>query len=96
MIETAQGGFAFDTTGLTPGTVLPAGTPMTFDESTRTAKAAKADGTDVKGLLFTDVTVGQDDSLSVLIRGTVYERRIPAVSNEIKAALPLIVFSQSF
>lgn len=37
-IQLAQGGFNLDTTGLVSGTVLKAGTPMTFDESTRKAK----------------------------------------------------------
>ncbi|MEX6691253.1 hypothetical protein QTN47_27335 [Danxiaibacter flavus] len=37
-IQLAQGGFLLDTTGLVIGTVLKAGTPMTFDESTRKAK----------------------------------------------------------
>jgi len=36
--ENAQGGFTLDMTGLTSGTILPAGTPITFDESTRLAK----------------------------------------------------------
>jgi hypothetical protein len=35
--RTAQGGFVLDTTGLTVGGTIPAGQPMTFDESTRKA-----------------------------------------------------------
>lgn len=38
VFETAQGGFTLDTTGLTSGVTMPAGTPITFDESTRMAK----------------------------------------------------------
>ena len=39
--ENAQGGFVLDTTGLTTGAVVPAGTVMGFDESTRLAKVLK-------------------------------------------------------
>jgi len=35
--QNAQGGFALDTTGLTTGALVPAGTVMGFDESTRKA-----------------------------------------------------------
>ncbi len=37
-IQLAQGGFLLDVTSLVLGTVLKAGIPMTFDESTRKAK----------------------------------------------------------
>lgn len=37
-ISLAQGGFGLDITGLIVGSVLPAGTPLSFDESTRLAK----------------------------------------------------------
>lgn len=40
-IQLAQGGFLLDTTGYNAGVVLPAGTPMVFDASTRIAKAIK-------------------------------------------------------
>jgi hypothetical protein len=36
-IQLAQGGFALDLTGLTPGALLPAGSLVVFDEATRTA-----------------------------------------------------------
>lgn len=41
VLETAVGGFALDTTGLTDGTVLLPGTPMGFDEITRKARVVK-------------------------------------------------------
>jgi hypothetical protein len=36
-IQLAQGGFALDLTGLTPGALLPAGSLVVFDEAARTA-----------------------------------------------------------
>jgi hypothetical protein len=36
-IEVAQGGFALNATGLATDTVIPAGTPLVFDEAARTA-----------------------------------------------------------
>lgn len=176
ILETAQGGFTLDATGLTAGSVIPAGTPIGYDESTRKAVVLKTAtlqanatnsattynvlkghqfkvgdnvaaatgskayaitaidtanaGYDVltlgttlgtalnagvalfqsattgasnsslftapKGLLFEDTKVVPNQDLAVLVRGTVYARRIPAVSAEIKAAMPLIIFSQSY
>ncbi|GAA4338514.1 hypothetical protein GCM10023149_48520 [Mucilaginibacter gynuensis] len=37
-IQLAQGGFLLDVTGLVAGAVIKAGTPLTYDESTRKAK----------------------------------------------------------
>jgi hypothetical protein len=166
VLEVAQGGFTLDTSGLTAGAVIVAGTPMTFNEATRLAKKASAgsaavpavdagyyDATsedegallivaadastgevllatvqasyrgskivaagdyvtlveepteavaavasDAKGLLAEDVVVGDNTSLSVVVRGTVYERRITdvTVTAAQKAAMPNIIFSQSF
>lgn len=95
VLETAQGGFSLDPTGLTLGDTIPAGTPIVFDEATRKAKIG-GDTDAVKGLLYEDVTVAQDAPITVVIRGTVYARRIPAVSNTIKAKIPNIIFSQSY
>jgi len=174
--ENAQGGFVLDTTGLTTGAVVPAGTVMGFDESTRLAKVLKvakvqtnATNADVaikvekghlfqvgnylaavvggkayaitaidtsnaaddviivgttlavaltagdalfessatgaaaavyatvaKGLNFKDVTIGVNESVAVAIKGTVYARRIPIVTDAIKALLPNIAFSNSY
>ena len=174
--ENAQGGFVLDTTGLTSGLLVPAGTVMGADAVTRLAKVLKvatvqanAGNTDVairvlkghlfivgdylaavvggkayaitaidqtnaaydvltvgttlavaltagdalfqssatgasaavyatvaKGLLYQGVYVGANEAVSVAIRATVYARRIPIVTAEIKALLPNIIFSQSF
>jgi|GEM_PF-604846 len=49
-----------------------------------------------KGLLYNEVKVGTDLDVTILERGTVYARRIPAVTDEVKAKLPNIIFSQSY
>ena len=172
-ISLAQGGFGLDITGLIAASILPAGTPMIFDEATRLAKplvtakvyeaAGAADvvykvakGSQVKvgdylasvqggkayaitvvdtsnasydsltvgttigvalldstlfissatgasaaahatvsGLLYSDTKVEAGESVSVVIRGTVYARRVP-YTTDIAADLPHIIFSQSF
>ncbi|MDV3750652.1 hypothetical protein CMU19_04495 [Elizabethkingia anophelis] len=98
VLETARGGFKLDVTGLTAGTIIKAGTPIAFDESTRLAKKAKVTtgASDAKGLLYEDVVVGSNSFVDVVTRGTVYENRIPTVEAEHKTALPLIIFSKSF
>lgn len=94
--ETAQGGFTLDTTGLTIGNTLAAGTPMIINEATRLAKPATLDTDAPNGLLYQDTEIQVGAELSVVIRGTVYNRRTPAISATLKDKLPLIVFSQSF
>ncbi len=51
-----------------------------------------------KGLLYADVEIDSNGvaDIAVVIRGTVYERRILPVPEAVKAKLPLIVFSQSY
>lgn len=51
-----------------------------------------------KGLLRSslDLVAGFDHQVGAVIRGTVYERRIPGASATVKTALPHIIFSQSF
>ena len=96
VLETARGGFSLDITGLTKGDILPAGTPMSYDGATRKAKKANANGSDVKGLLYTAVKVDDDATVSIVTRGTVYEKRITGgVAEAIKSKLPLIIFDDS-
>lgn len=172
----AQGGFTLDTTGLTIGALLPAGTPMGFDEATRLARPvlaatltadatnsavtyqvkkghglavgqfiarsvggvahtitaidtsnaaydvitvdttlgvaissgqsvfqSSAAGTTAgafivtpKGLLYEDEIVAAGLTLSVVMDGVVYARRIPGYIAALEAALPNIIFSQSY
>ncbi|MXV16837.1 hypothetical protein [Hufsiella ginkgonis] len=172
-LQTAQGGFLLDTTGLVAGAILKAGTPMIFNEATRTAKAittgvvyenAGGSATDYKiakgsrfkvgdnfgartankaypitvidtsnanydlvtvgttigavsandfvfassttgannssfggvnGLLWKDTKVETGESVTVIIRGTIYARRVP-YSVDLEAALPRIIYSQSY
>lgn len=92
VLETTLGGFGLDTTGLTVGQKLVAGTAMGFDEATR---LAKPDATNPKGLLYEDVEIQPATTVDVVVRGTVYENRIPAISDALKAKMPAIIFSKS-
>lgn len=169
--QVAQGGFTLDDSAFaTEGIVIPAGTPIGFDESTRKAMVAKLavaqagatntateykvlkghllavgmsikSGTsaakaitaidttnadydlvtvaetlgvvvaigasifvddagykDLKGLLYEDVFIDSNGvaDVAVVLRGTVYARRIVPVPATIQAKLPLIIFSQSY
>lgn len=81
---------------LTVGTTLGAatvGTPL-FQSSTTGATNSALSGTPT-GLLYEARTVEPNTTLTVVLRGTVYARRIPGVSADVKALLPLIIFSQS-
>ncbi len=96
--QVAQGGFTL--VGGTPNTEIPAGTVIACDEETRTASIVSAveDMKAVNGLLYSTVVTDENGNIdvAVVLRGTVYENRIPQVSEEIKAKLPLIIFSKSF
>lgn len=175
ILETAQGGFSLDITGLTEGGNLPGGSLISFDESTRVAKVVKSatvqanapnnavnirvnkghlfkvgdnlartiggaayaitaisttdPGYDqvtvgttlgvaltagdalfqsntsgataaatltLKGLTKEDYLIASHTDVAVVMRGTVYARRIPAVAAELRAKLPLLIFSESF
>lgn len=173
-IQLSQGGYALASTGLAADTLIPAGTPVVFSESTRTATilgtgVAQADAasnataypvlkghtlkvgdylatgaaggkayaitaidsttyTDkdvltvgttigavtagdllyastatgatasaypaVNGLLYDDTLANSGESISVVIRGTVYARRVP-YNTSIAALLDDIIYSQS-
>lgn len=172
--EVSQSGYTLDTTGLIPGSIIPAATVVIADDATRKVKIVKsakvveiaaADalvykvskggqfavgdniGLVLKGkaypitaidktnVLYDSLTVGttlgaaavdaplfqssttgatnsalsgaptgtsyeatlvEDNStMTVVLRGTVYARRIPGVPADVKALLPLIIFSQS-
>lgn len=81
---------------LTVGTTLGAstvGAPL-FQSSTTGATNSALSGTPT-GLLYEARTVEPNTTLTVVLRGTVYARRIPGVPADVKALLPLIIFSQS-
>ncbi|WPO89874.1 hypothetical protein [Chryseobacterium sp. HR92] len=92
VLETALGGFVLDTTGLTVGDKLLAGTAFSYDEATR---MAKPDQTNPKGLLYEDVVIDSATSVDIVLRGTVYTNRIPALTDALKAKMPQIIFSLS-
>jgi hypothetical protein len=48
-----------------------------------------------KGLLYESCVVEANSTLTVVLRGTVYARRIPGVPADVQVLLPLIIFSQS-
>lgn len=104
VLETARGGFTLTRGSLVKGAILKAGTPIAFDEETRRAVVAKKSeaGSDANGLLYDDVVIEDNAPLAVVVRGTVYENRLPTSGNGIadwddhKEALPLIIFSKSF
>jgi hypothetical protein len=106
--EVAQGGFTLDRdNNVTAGKTIPAGTPVTYNEATRLAFADNSViNTNVKGLLQFDVVMPDTDepeaSISVVLEGVIYERRIldtegdvATIASNIKTALPNIIFSQS-
>lgn len=59
---------------------------------------ADAGYTKLKGLLYEDAVIDSNGvaDISVVLRGTVYARRIVPVPATVQAKLPLIIFSQSY
>ncbi|TDQ79579.1 hypothetical protein [Sphingobacterium yanglingense] len=66
---------------------------LVFGSSTTGAANSSFGG--VNGRLYRDQKIGDGESCSVVIRGTVYARRVP-YSKELETALPHIICSQSF
>lgn len=67
-------------------------------ESATTGATAAGLAVAPKGLLRSslDIVAGFNHQVGAVIRGTVYSRRIPGASAEVKAALPHVIFSSSF
>jgi hypothetical protein len=65
-----------------------------FQSSTTGATNSALSGTPT-GLLYEPTLVEANATITVVLRGTVYARRIPGVPADVKALLPLIIFSQS-
>lgn len=81
------------TVATTLGVALTAGDVLFVS----TASGASAAATlTPSGLLYEDTEIQSHSDISVVVRGTVYARRIPGITSELKAKLPLIIFSQSF
>jgi len=89
-----SGNSGYDT--ITVGTsigAVPAG--GTIFKSSGTGDTAGAFSTAPNGLLWADAKVDTGESVTVVIRATVYARRVP-YSDAIATALPHIVYSQSY
>lgn len=82
---------------LTVGTTLTAAAvgDILF-KSSATGATAAVYAVSARGLLYEDCIVSANQSLSVVLRGTVYQNRVPSVTTAIKALLPNIIFSQSY
>lgn len=80
------------TVGTSIGAVSSGGTIF---KSTASGATAGAFSVTPKGLLWADAKAEAGESVSVAIRATVYARRVP-YSAAIEAALPHIIYSQSF
>ena len=93
-INTADPAFDVITVGTTLGVALTAG--QGFFQSASAGASAASPIVEPKGLLYDPLEVAANSSLSVVIRGTVYARRIPYVSAEVRAMIPTVLFSESF
>lgn len=82
------------TVGTTLGVVISAGDAVF--QSASSGASAGAYITTPRGLLYEDVEPVAEATLSVVLRGSVFHRRIPTTPSHIRAALPLIHYSESF
>lgn len=85
---------AFDS--ITVGTTIGAVTAGTGVFASNQTGATSAAFGNVNGLLYAERYAFPNTPVSVAIRGTIYARRIPFYSPDLQAALPHIIFSQSF
>ena len=94
-IDTSNAGYDVVTIGTTLGVALSTGDVL-FKSSAAGATAAELHVVP-NGLLWEVVKIEDNVSLSSLIRGTVYAKRIAnGVHTAVRKALPLIVFSESY
>lgn len=89
VIDTSNEAYDLLTVGTTLGVTVAVGADIFVDDIGYTAP---------KGLLYAPVLVGANGiaDITVVVRGTVYARRIPPVSVASRAKMPLIIFSESF
>jgi hypothetical protein len=94
-IDTSNANYDVYTVGTTLGVAASAGAGLYA--STATGASASAYPTGVNGLSYDDVVIGAGQTISVVIRGTCYARRLPAYSAALAALTGLknIIFSQS-
>ena len=92
-IDTSNDDYDEITVGTTLGVALSAGDALFISSATGASAAAVATA---QGLLYEETVAQTDAPLSVVIRGTVYARRIPGVIATQKAEMPNIIFSESY
>ena len=91
-IDTTNADYDLITVGTTLGVVLNPG-DLTFESTATGASAAALPA--LGGVLYSDAVVDSGETVSVAIKATVYARRVPYTA-DIAAALPRIIYSQSF
>ncbi|RQO79140.1 hypothetical protein DBR40_05315 [Pedobacter sp. KBW01] len=91
-IDTSNAGYDLVTVGTTLGAVLAEGT-LVFESTATGATASALPG--LGGVLYSDSIIEAGESVSVAIKATVYARRVPYTA-DIAAALPRIIYSQSY
>lgn len=88
-IDTSNADYDVLNVGTTIGTAASAGAAIYVDD---------AGYTGVKGLTYADAVIDSKGvaDIGVVLRGTVYARRIAPVPATLQASLPQIIFSQSY
>lgn len=89
VIDTTDANFDLITVGTTIGVTITTGDAYVVDDLGVTGK---------QSLLYAPVVIGGNGlaDVTVVLRGTVYARRIAPVPASIQANMPLIIFSESF
>lgn len=64
--------------------------------SSATGASAAAYGSTIKGLLCEDTKISKNVTVDIVTHGVVYARRIPGAPVDVRTALPLIIFSESY
>lgn len=93
-IDTSNADYDAVTLGTTLGVALTAG--QSLFQSSASGGSAGAYIATPRGLLYEDTTPAENENLAVVIRGTVYARRIPITPTHIRTALSKIEFSESY
>jgi hypothetical protein len=94
-IDTSNDNYDLVTLETALGVVLSVGDVL-FKSSANGASAGALDVTP-KGLLFDNVKVEDNVTCGVVLRGTVYKKRVAnGIHSEVEDALPLIIFSESY
>jgi hypothetical protein len=86
-VDTSNGAYDEFTVGTTIGVAGTAGDVLYVNDIGATAP---------NGLVLDAFTAAQTADIAVVIRGTVYENRIPPVAASVKLLMPNIIFSKSF